>query len=385
MSLEIFEDIKSENAKEMTTKDKVGKWTSSMASPLTTERRQLSDISNTGVPHVSSWTNQENNCSAQLNISNVIHLHKEIGSLKKLLATNEATIETQNNEIQKLWFNWCLASQQNRELIQSNAQLFRELSIDREKLKLLVHEYNQMSAMYKVKIVELEQKVTDLSQELQGMQDTRSKESGQNQDIEQAPPKRAFSKQSRNSSSRKSGDSSNEEDSYVKKNGSENEDNISGKRICLRRRSDNVNYKEPSLHAKLRQEDEIVPLVPISSRSHWCTGSFSGQGAEEKGCDKDVTCLPQSDMMLENGPASKKSSSGVQNGILCPMGVDQTSDVKQQQHQQAEHASMSSLNAVIEESQLSRRSSTGRPVRKVTETVASYKEIPLKTKLRRSE
>jgi hypothetical protein len=71
--------------------------------------------------------------------------------------------------------------------------LVKELSIDREKLKLLLHDHRQMSSMYTIKIMELQQKVTELSQEVESMQETRNKEPRENQDKWQGLPKRTSS------------------------------------------------------------------------------------------------------------------------------------------------------------------------------------------------
>lgn len=382
MSFDIFENFELEKAEDMAAKEKLGKCIPSMAPTVANERRQLSDISNTGIlPPL--MKNKENSCLEQLNKCEESHLHEEIGSLKKQLAEIEATIVSENNEKENLWFNFCHASQQNRELVQNNTQLVKELSIDREKLKLLLHDHRQMSSMYTIKIMELQQKVTELSQEVESMQETRNKEPRENQDKWQGLPKRTSSGKMIHLFGHD--DSSKEPDSRVKNNESSNERNTNGKKICLRRRSDDVSYKEPSLLTKLRQEEEKT----TSSRKYRHSHSYSGQGAVERICDNamlDVSGSLQHKTKLECAIDSKESSRDLQSSSDCTKKTGQTSDVKLQHQQQTDQSSCKeSLNTLIDETQPSRRSSTGRPARKAKEIVTSYKEVPLKIKLRRSE
>lgn len=315
----------------------------------------------------------------------LIFLSQEIDSLKKQLAATEATIVSQNNEKENLWFNFCHASQQNRELVQNNAQLIKELLIDREKLKLLMHDYGQMSSMYAVKIMELEQKVTELSQEVESMRETRNKEPRENQDIWQGLSEHTSSGERLQIFGHD--DSSKEPDSCVKKNESGNEWNTYGKnlKICLRRRSDDLSYKEPSLRRKLRQEEDQTTSSRKNRRAH----SYSGQRAELKKCYNamlDVSGTLQHETKLGCALDSTESSRNLQSSTDCTEKIGQTSDVKLQQQQQTDQSSCKeSLTAGIDDMQPSRRSSTGRPARKAKEIVTSYKEVPLKTKLRRSE
>lgn len=246
-----------------------------------------------------------------------------------------------------------------------------------------MHDHRQMSAMYTVKIMELEQKVTELSQELESMQETINKEPRENQDIWQGLPKHTSSGERIDLFGHD--ERFKEPDRCVKNNESANERNTYGKKICVRRQSDDIRYKEPAPLTKHRQEEEQT----TSSRKYQRGHSYSGRGAAEKICDIAMLGISgslQHKTKLECAIDSNESSKNLQSSSDYTKKTGQTFDVKLQQQQRTDQSSCKeSLNTLMDEMQPSKKSSTGRPARKAKEIVTSYKEVPLKTKLRRSE
>ncbi|KAH9288686.1 hypothetical protein KI387_032803, partial [Taxus chinensis] len=102
-------------------------------------------------------------------------LHQRMGKTT-VFNCMRATVELQNSEMQNLWIDWCIVCKQNQELVEDNAQLLKELTTDREKSKLLMHEYKQISVMYKMKVMEIEEMVTKLLQQLVYAQETTTKD-----------------------------------------------------------------------------------------------------------------------------------------------------------------------------------------------------------------
>lgn len=367
-------------------------------------RRRLSDITNTGVPLASNLTSTAKAVlSSPSSKGNATHLLKEMECLKKLLAEKEATVEYQTGEMKKWWINYCRASQQNRELVKRNAQMSKELAFDREKLKLLQHEYKQMSAMYKAKIAELEHKVNGMSRQLEGMQECEHKDSGKGQDAQELQSKISSFSENSDMSTCKSGKLLNRVNGSLKPDGATNEENSSDKRICLRRRSAKLSYKEPSLRKKLRQQEQSHVSAQTSSENG--VGGVSNDVLEtlEKVSEDevlDVTSFLRSEPTVQDLSTSGKfqdisasadSCRALENSLFSSMNISavigKATRVKMEEHELEGQENLappgSSLNVALEASQLSRRSLTGRPTRKAAEVVASYKEIPLKVKLRR--
>lgn len=361
------------------------------------ERRQLSDITNTIVPPASNLT------KSPLSKGDATHLLKELEWLKKLLAEKEATIEYQSGEAKKCWINYCRASQQNRELVKTNAQMSKELAFDREKLKLLRHEYMQMSAMYKAKIPALEHKVHGMSQQLEGMQKHKLKDSGKKQDAQELQLKLTSSSENTDLSTCKFGKLLNMANGSLKPDGATNDEKSSDKRLCLRQRSAKLSYKEPSLHKKLRQQAQIDASAQTSSTNSFCGVSNDGLETLEKVSEDEVlevTSSLRSEAMVQDLSASgqfqdisasTQSCQDLENSLCSSMNISAVISKarrgKMEQHELGEQENISlsgsSLNVALEASQLSRRSLTGRPTRKAAEIVASYKEVPLNIKLRR--
>lgn len=368
-------------------------------------RRRLSDITNTGVPLASNLKNTVKGVlSSPLSKGNATHLLKEIECLKKLLAEKEASVEYQTGETKKWWNNYCRASQQNRELVKTNSQMSKELALDREKLKLLRHEYKQMSAMYKAKIEDLEHKVNGMSRQLEGMQACERKGYGKKQDAQELQSKITSSSENSDLSTCKSGKFLNRDNGSLKPDGATNEENSSDKRICLRRRSAKPSYKEPSLLKKLRQQDQSDASTQTSSGNNVSGVSDDGLETLEKDSEnevQDVTSFLRSETTVKDLSTSGQfqdisdstdSCQAPSNSLFSSMNISavirKTTRVKLEQHELEDQENLappsgSSLNVALEASHLSRRSLTGRPMRKAAEIVTSYKELPLKIKLRR--
>ncbi|KAH9295753.1 hypothetical protein KI387_039341, partial [Taxus chinensis] len=384
-------------------KDKYGGHTPKVESTISMGRKQLLDITNTGVPLASSLKDTFGDAlSTPLSKGSTAHLLKEVGLLKKLLAEKEELVESQALEMKKIWVNWCRQSQQNRQLIKKNSEISKELAFDREKLRLVQHDYKQMSAMFKAKIAELEGKCNDLSQLLQGAEERKNKNSCKAQNEKGLESKLTFCGE-KDSSPCTSGNMSNGADGSSKLDESANGENSSERRTCLRRRSAKISYKEPSINKKLRQNDQIEWLAQTSSESNCHGASCDGLDNLEKVCEDEVlhfTDVPQLDPMIQDHPSSgelqylpqpTESCQSLENACFPYMKMSAFSgkatrvEIKhhEQEEQEACAPTISSLNAALESTQQSRRSLAGRPMRKAAEIVVSYKEIPLKVKMRR--
>lgn len=345
-------------------------------------RRRLSDITNTGVPLASNLTNTVKGVlSSPLSKGNATHLLKEIECLKKLLAEKEASVEYQTGETKKWWNNYCRASQQNRELVKTNSQMSKELALDREK-----------------------HKVNGMSRQLEGMQACERKGYGKKQDAQELQSKITSSSENSDLSTCKSGKFLNRDNGSLKPDGATNEENSSDKRICLRRRSAKPSYKEPSLLKKLRQQDQSDASTQTSSGNNVSGVSDDGLETLEKDSEnevQDVTSFLRSETTVKDLSTSGQfqdisdstdSCQAPSNSLFSSMNISavirKTTRAKLEQHELEDQENLappsgSSLNVALEASHLSRRSLTGRPMRKAAEIVTSYKELPLKIKLRR--
>ncbi|XWS08028.1 hypothetical protein CRYUN_Cryun41cG0041800 [Craigia yunnanensis] len=256
-------------------------------------------------------------------------LQQENMTLMKVLADRNKVIELSGIELQKLRINWEKFQQQNLLLAQANSQMLAELNSGKDSLKALKHELGCKNAVLKA-----------VKSEVGTNKCGKTGESLKEEDREDKP--------CNTSRCRKAGESPKEEDGENKpcnpnkRPQSKNlcpsnikpvqaKEAVDNKRLCLRRQSARLKAKEPETTEDMFEVDDTEFLVSSS-------------------CD---------DKVYESGPISSDSS------------------IKSEH----EEGSMTARN----EAQEHRRISVGRPLRRAVEKVQSYKEIPLKVKMRREE
>lgn len=251
------------NVQELTGKENFVEWTPAGSTRVTVGGRRFSDVTNSGLCLHSSRMKNLDNLHRE-GFDKTQHLQQEIACLKKQLTEKEAIVQYTRHEMHKVLQYKIKASQQNQQLAQTNGQMFAELCMIRGKLKLLQHDYNQMSAMFKVKTTELEQKVSDLSKQLQ------DKEPDRVENTVQSPPKCLHPKENRNCASQRLGwDLKGEKSSMIKLSADEE---INGKRVCTGR--SHASSRESKLATNCRQEGKTV-FTPMLNQIDQSDASFS--------------------------------------------------------------------------------------------------------------
>uniref|UniRef100_A0A803MGS6 Shugoshin C-terminal domain-containing protein n=1 Tax=Chenopodium quinoa TaxID=63459 RepID=A0A803MGS6_CHEQI len=121
-------------------------------------RKRLSDISNLHSQHKSPFKNQENVLPVPDNSSSKIYMEKilqENAVMKKLLEEKDKIIESNGVELQKLRVILQRTQLQNWHLAQSNTQMLAELNMGKDRLKTLQHELLSKDALSKAMALEL--------------------------------------------------------------------------------------------------------------------------------------------------------------------------------------------------------------------------------------
>eukprot|EP00249_Psilotum_nudum_P003086 c16412_g1_i1 orf=239-997(-) len=247
----------------------------------------------------------------------------------------------------------------------------------REKLKVLQHSNAQMAAVHKITKVELESKLSEALEQLSSLR------ANQGEDNQSAAMRRltsqtkALKTQNANESTCESARTDERVDNTaISKNG-------------LRRRS-NIAYKEPPLNVKLRREDSINHAIrhskPLSNKQnktlHKVCESQELRIQHRPKSSSAVTSTIISDAVdipLETSP----SSTFLSTSTLLPEPDSGSSELTGVESEFAESRRETVVNTADESIHCSRRMSTGRPARKVTESINTYKEPPLNTKMRR--
>ncbi|XP_019054496.1 PREDICTED: shugoshin-1-like isoform X2 [Nelumbo nucifera] len=249
-------------------------------------------------------------------------LRKENAVLMRLLQDRNKIIELSGFELQKLRMNLRKLQQQNWQLAQANSQMLAELNLGRDRLKAMQHELGCKEALLKAK-----------NSELEIWSCFRAFLYPQPLTIQESTVKRAEAAEEslQDKDDNKTSNPTRRRQSRIQSAGpagtqvasKEKDDN---KRLCLRRQSTRFRQLEPT-EDLFEIEDVKFPVHPLLD-------------------DQIHDDIPIS----SNSPTTKE---------------------------EAERKS-----APKEEL---RRSSVGRPLRRAVEKVQSYKERPVKIKLRRSE
>nr|XP_009396185.1 PREDICTED: shugoshin-1-like isoform X5 [Musa acuminata subsp. malaccensis] len=127
-------------------------------------RKRLSDITNTvssgraGMMGADVDQGNSNVISCPSSKDCIVQLMKENTALLKLLAEKNKIIELSSTESQKLQFELQKTSQQNWQLARANSHMLAELNLGKDRLKVLQHELGCTLSILKLKTSELEEK-----------------------------------------------------------------------------------------------------------------------------------------------------------------------------------------------------------------------------------
>ncbi|KAJ8499004.1 hypothetical protein OPV22_009556 [Ensete ventricosum] len=304
-------------------------------------RNRLSDITNTvgsagiGISRTSCSDDDKENADVMPSPRPkdcISQLMKENTSLLKLLAERNEIIRLSSIELQKLELQLQKTNQQNWQLARANSQMLAELNLGKDRLKALHHELSCTRAALKLKTSELEEKER-LNKEIS--QKVDSKEGRANHGEVAAGAFRTMDKKTSNLNRKCK--SKPQCSATLMTHQVPSEEKVDGRRLSLRRRSINLTPESyqplESLHTI---EDVKVPVQSIGESSDenisFQLDSANGSMIQVKNEEEDLSGSPK-----------------------------------------------------LGNEELQRRSSVGRPQRKAAEKVSSYKEMSLKSKMRRME
>ncbi|XP_030958637.1 SHUGOSHIN 2-like isoform X1 [Quercus lobata] len=254
-------------------------------------------------------------------VSVVNFLNQERMTLVKLIAERNKIIELSGAELQKMRVTLQKLQLQNWNLAQSNSQMLAELNLGKDKLKELRHELGCKNALLKAKNMELEGK-TESKHKNTGSQEGEVA-AEQSLHVTNDNDKTCKRNRRRTARSQSMGPSTSHQKVVDK-------EKVENKRRCLRRQSARFKSHERDPTENLFEIEDAKLLV---SQSH--------------------------ENSIQEEPVPLNSSfKNEEEGKNC---------------------------VPRNEAQVSLRSSIGRPLRKAAEKVQSYKEAPLKSKMRREE
>ncbi|XP_023881852.1 shugoshin-1 [Quercus suber] len=248
-------------------------------------------------------------------------LLKERMTLVKLIAERNKIIELSGAELQKMRVSLQKLQMQNWNLAQSNSQMFAELNLGKDKLKELRHELGCKNALLKAKNMELEGK-TETKRKNAGSQEGEVA-AEQSLHVTNDDDKTCKRNRRRTARSQSMGPSTSHQKVVDK-------EKVENKRRCLRRQSARFKSHEREPTENLFEIEDAKFLV---SQSH------------------------ENSIREEPVPLNSSFKNEEEGENCVPRN----------------------------EAQASLRSSIGRPLRKAAEKVQSYKEAPLKSKMRRLE
>ncbi|KAK1396524.1 shugoshin-1 [Heracleum sosnowskyi] len=395
-----------------------------------TERKRLANITNMQQFRMSMPDEKSQFIPASTK-EYIDKLKKENMTLMKLLADRNKIIELSGIELHKLRVSVQKLQQQNLQLAQSNSQMLSELTVDKDRLKLLQHELGCKSSLLVAKGLELKEKDENLpSQKV----DEEVKVHNEKLDSSQASRDNVKPVNiSRRQPSKSLGPST------VKESKDKKADN---KRQCVRRQSARLKSQEPEpadglseveptslafgpLHNDGMEEDfsksstvaikgekisgsKRIPVRRQSARFKSeepkpaedaidSTGLVSGPNCADQMQDDVSTsiCLSAEEDDKASGnrrlsatrqPAKVKSEAEPVKALQEVKTNDQMqNDVSTTACLSTEKDSTEGKHAPNRESQDFGRPSFGRPSRQAAKKVSCYKEIPLNVKMRRTE
>ncbi|XP_073386494.1 uncharacterized protein [Physcomitrium patens] len=132
-------------------------------------------------------TNPELDCEQEIKRLEQINIEKDL-----VIAEKEHEIESQKSFMHKMqrdfYANIYKRSQQNEDIIGFNTRLSKELSTVREQLKMLHHEYTQMTIVYKVNESELQTRLAEAQEQLRRVCEEKEKASHEPLNSDGVPP-----------------------------------------------------------------------------------------------------------------------------------------------------------------------------------------------------
>ncbi|XVF46249.1 hypothetical protein PTKIN_Ptkin03bG0012400 [Pterospermum kingtungense] len=286
-------------------------------------RKRLSDITNSQSQQPKASTQEEIPQKITPSAEDYINqLIKEKMTLMKLIEERNKIIELSATELQNLRMCLQKLQLQNWNLAQSNSQMLAELNLGRDRVKSLQHELVCKGALLKAKNLEKKGK-GDMNCENTGSH------GGGEEEAEKCMPKANDGDKPCNHNRRRNTRSQSMGPSTTSRRGGDKE-KIENKRRCLRRQSARFKSQEREPTENLFEIDDIT---------------FA------------ATQQPDTPMH-EDGPAPLGSSSITMEEDTCNSSA---------------------------ETQIPKRSSLGRPLRRAVVKVQSYKEVPVNVKMRRNE
>ncbi|XP_056693619.1 SHUGOSHIN 2 isoform X3 [Spinacia oleracea] len=306
-------------------------------------RKSLSDITNLKSQHKSPFKNQENiqPAAADSSTKNCMEkLLQENAVMIKLIEEKNKIIESNGIELQKLRVNLQRTQMQNWELAKSNSQMFAELNMAKDKMKTLRHELLNKDALSKAMALELKEGETELEE---ASVDPPLKDNDNNNKSKVSKTKRG-----RPARSQSMGPPTMSQQA-------DDKEMVENKRQCLRRQSARLKPLE-------KQEDDFFDIEVannvVNQTTHFSLKSDKSDAEE---------CLLSE--------LSTSEIAEVANNV-----VNQTTTHFSPLKPKSES---SDAEECLSTREIARRSSIGRPQRRATEKVQSYKEPPCNTKIRR--
>ncbi|VAH16043.1 unnamed protein product [Triticum turgidum subsp. durum] len=296
------------------------------AGATSARRKTLCDITNLRRPLAAAAADelQQDGSRCTDGVDGIARLIKENSDLVKLLEERDKVIELSGAEVQNLRLaNWQLA--------QANSQMLAELNLGKNRLKLLQHELTCSRAALRVKSSELEEAKKALkSSRLQ--QQKSANETARHLVADRAAAAAA---------QLKDGDAEPPSDASRAASAKKSTCNASRKRLLRSR----CNHDTP---ATLGPAVAPTKLVAASKERESAQRRKSMRTPQPSGRREDLFEIEDVQLTAGGGDDRKETSWELDSSVQFP-----------------------------------RRSSLGRPLRRATEKVTSYKEMPVNIKLRR--
>lgn len=313
-------------------------------------RIRLADISNLQQPPSSKPSSNQQPFATKDYIEK---LHQENLSLLKVLAERNKIIELTGIELQKLRLNLQKLQLQNLQLAQANTQMLAELNSGKDKLKALNHELGCKNSLLKARKLVLESRAKKVTSGNQVEAD-KSDKAGKIVEADDGDDKTCKTNRRRRQSKNRSSDSS-----TVKP--IQDKENVDDRRLSLRRQSGRF---------KFEQAEPMEDRLPLRRQS----ARFKCEEPEPSK-DRSEETEPVEDLFEIDD--AKFPASPLRDAVVHESGPTLDASV----HEEHEEGN----GSLKMEAQECKRRSSGRPLRRAAEKIQSYKEIPLKVKMRRLE
>ncbi|CAM8933031.1 unnamed protein product [Rhodiola kirilowii] len=321
-------------------------------------RKKLGEITNLPCPPKLS-SHFENMQTVSLPAKDIIHqLQNENMALKKVLADRNKLIESSRIELHNLRSNLGKLKLQNSQFALANSQLLQELNSGKDRLKALNHELGCRNGLRKA--LQLEADAADSSKEVVPAQPDNGKKDKARVQFGGSDPL---------SNSAKGGVRDKVESQVLKK-----------RRQSIRLKCDD-SKTDKDVFVKDEAEVPIssVTADPACESSGTLDQSVRKVGAKKK-ADNHDSCLRRPSMRFKFDVTQASETKNVQMMATAETPRDADSDaLKLVKEENIEDSSLTT------KSQVSHRHSVGRPQRHAAVKIHSYKEVPIKGKLRRPE